>query len=136
MEENDNPKWPFELFGVECGEGWYPLIKPIFEYIEEYNKDKEKEEDKMKVLQCKEKFAGLRVYLNFYDEKVRKLIHEASEKSYETCEMCGKPGKVQVEGHWWYAMCDQCFNKMLDDRKKRQEEFLKMIEEKKKENGH
>lgn len=57
MEENDNPKWPFELFGVECGEGWYPLIKPIFEYIEEYNKNKEKEEDKMKVLQCKEKFA-------------------------------------------------------------------------------
>lgn len=79
---------------------------------------------------------GLRVYLNFYDDKVRKLIHEASEKSYETCEMCGKPGKVQVEGHWWYAMCDECFNKMLDERKKRHEEFLKMIGEKKNENGH
>ena len=132
MNEERKLKTPFELFGVECGKGWYPLIKPIFDYIEEYNKDKEGE-DKMEVLQCKEKFAGLRVYMNFYDDKLRKLIDDAEEKSYNTCEICGKPCKTHIEGHWWYAMCDDCFNDMLENRKKRQDGFIQKVEELKKE---
>ena len=36
-------KTPWELFGVECGEGWFPLIEPILQYIQSYNKDKAEE---------------------------------------------------------------------------------------------
>ena len=31
-------KTPWELFGVECGEGWFSLIEPILQYIQSYNK--------------------------------------------------------------------------------------------------
>lgn len=54
MEENNELKEPYELFGVECDKGWYHIINPIFDYIEKYNK--ENPDNKIKVLQVKEKF--------------------------------------------------------------------------------
>lgn len=43
---------------LEIGEGWYPLVEPLFEYIEEYNKTTDVP---IKVLQVKEKFGGLKI---------------------------------------------------------------------------
>ena len=40
-------KTPWELFGVECGEGWFSLIEPILQYIQSYNKDKAEEYQKV-----------------------------------------------------------------------------------------
>ena len=75
--ENKIPT-PIELFGIECGKGWYKLIEPIIKYIEEYNQDK-KEEDKIKIIQIKEKFGELRFYTNFGTEELHKMIEEAEE---------------------------------------------------------
>lgn len=36
---NDKLQTPYELFGVECGDGWKGLLKPIFDYIEKYNSE-------------------------------------------------------------------------------------------------
>ena len=27
---------PFNMFGIECGKGWFPLIKPIIDYIDNH----------------------------------------------------------------------------------------------------
>lgn len=55
MNEKSHIPHPFEIFGVECHKGWFELLKPIFSYVQEYNRDKE-EEEQIKFLQIKEKW--------------------------------------------------------------------------------
>ena len=120
------PKWPYELYGVECDKGWKDLYQPVLDYVTEYNKDKDGE-NKIEVHQVKEKFGGLRIYLSKYTPEIRKMIDEAEEKSYNTCEICGKHIKKPiVENHWIYSMCRNCFRK--DEERK--EEALKQFENK------
>ena len=38
-EENRRIKYPFELFGIECGYGWYGLVLPLYFAIQKYNKE-------------------------------------------------------------------------------------------------
>lgn len=120
------PKWPYELYGVECDKGWKDLYQPVLDYVTEYNKDKDGE-NKIEVHQVKEKFGGLRIYLSKYTPEIRKMIDEAEEKSYNTCEICGKHIKKPiVENHWIYPMCRNCFRK--DEERK--DEVLKQFENK------
>lgn len=105
------PWEPFELFGLECGKGWHELLKPIFDYIEEYNKDKT-EEDRMEICQIKEKFGELRVYLNFYNEEVQKLIDAAEDEANNTCELCGSKENVGLAYEGWLTTeCHDCMKK-------------------------
>lgn len=105
------PWEPYELFGIECDKGWHPLLKPIFDYIEEYNKDKD-DEHKMQICQIKEKWAELCVYLNFYTDDVDKLIQKAEEEAANTCELCGNKNNVGVSyGGWYVTKCHDCVKK-------------------------
>ena len=71
-------KTPWELFGVECGEGWFSLIEPILQYIQSYNKDKA-EEYQIVVYQIKEKWGILQLEIGNYPNELAKMI-EAAEK--------------------------------------------------------
>ncbi len=104
---------PFELFGVECGKGWEKVLQPIFDYVEEYNKDKE-DDGKLIPIQIKEKFGTLRVYMNFETDELSKLIEEAECNSYKTCEMCGSTEDVGmiVEG-WLTTKCHKCVKEQV-----------------------
>lgn len=105
------PWEPYELFGVECDKGWHELLKPIFEYINEYNKDKV-EEDRMEICQIKEKWGELCVYLNFYNDDVRKLIEIAEEEASNTCELCGSKENVGMAYEGWLTTeCHECMKK-------------------------
>lgn len=105
------PTWPYEEFGIECGDGWKPLIQPIIDYIQEYNKDKP-EEEHIEIHQIKEKFAGLRVYLNFYNTEVRSLIERAEEEAEHTCEICGTKENVGMTVNGWLTTkCKNCVAK-------------------------
>lgn len=42
-----------------------------------------------------------------YDLEANKAIRKAEKLSYETCEVCGKPGKCNEEG-WLSVKCDEC----------------------------
>lgn len=53
--ERFTPKWPYELFGIECGKGWEHLYQPLIDYVEKYNVGKEGN-DRMEIHQIKEKF--------------------------------------------------------------------------------
>ena len=108
---------PYELFGVECGKGWFKLLEPIVEYINDYNKDK-KEEEKIVFDQIKEKWGGLRVYTNFGNEELFKLIDEAENKSYEVCELCGSEEEVGMRLTGWNTtMCLECLKKEVKEGK-------------------
>ena len=114
--EKFTPQWPYALFGVECRDGWKPLYQPLIDYVEKYNIGK-KDEEKMEIHQIKEKFGGLRFYVNFYTDELREMIREAEEKSFTTCEMCGKHiDKPITENYWIYAECEDCHGKWLRER--------------------
>ena len=113
MEENKNNyiPHPFELFGIECHKGWYDLLTPVFEYVENYNKDK-KDEEQIKFLQIKEKWGGLNIYTNFGNDELFKLIDKAEEESYNVCEECGSRNDVGMrESGWMTTMCLECIKK-------------------------
>lgn len=110
------PVWSYEEFGIECGDGWKPLITPILEYIKEYNKDKP-EEEHIEIHQIKEKFAELRVHLNFYNDEITELIRQAEIAASQTCEICGSTHDVGLSmGGWLTIKCKQCVVKNAHKR--------------------
>ncbi len=108
----EEPKHPYYLFGVECGDGWKSIYQPIIDYIVEYNLKQDNDENKIEIHQIKEKFGGLRIYLSHYTDELRAMIEDAEEKSFNTCEICGKHiDKPIVESHWIYTECEDCHRK-------------------------
>jgi hypothetical protein len=94
-------------WGFTCGDGWYNIIEELFTKLDEIAPKK------IVLDQVKEKFGGLRVYFHtteslgeVYDQ-VDKLIDEAEDKSFKTCENCGESGKVRGGG-WIRTLCDKC----------------------------
>jgi len=57
--------------------------------------------------QVKEKFGILRFYTTACTEPIYKLIQEAEHISSITCEVCGKPGTLRIDG-WYKTRCDHC----------------------------
>lgn len=132
LRENEpkvEPKHPYELFGIECDKGWEKLYQPIIDYIEDYNKDKEGD-DRIEILQIKEKFGHLTIYVSKKTDELRSMIEDAEADSYHTCEVCGKHiNKPITEHHWIYPMCRKCFDEMNEKRQKAMEEVARKIKE-------
>ena len=117
-KDKDNKiKTCYELFGIECGEGWSELYEPIIAKVHEFNEGKT-DEEKIYIHQIKEKFGGLRVYLSSYTEELSKMVDAAEEASFHTCEFCGKPGKERSDG-WIYTLCDDCWAELQEKKKNR-----------------
>jgi hypothetical protein len=82
--------------GIDIGNGWMPLVieldRKLLELVPDY-----------KLLQVKEKFGGLRYYVEGvpFDSEAYRLIEEAESKSYQTCEECGEPGYETTSGGYW-----------------------------------
>ena len=55
--------------------------------------------------QVKEKFGGLRFYVDRATEEHYNYINFAESMSYRTCEVCGNPGKRYTDG-WHQVLCD------------------------------
>jgi hypothetical protein len=92
-----DPMLSLMCFGFECDDGWYKLIKKLC-------KDITATGDKCTVVQVKEKFGGLRFYIEAGSSKVYELISKAESDSFKICEVCGKPGKVEGTG-WFKTVC-------------------------------
>jgi hypothetical protein len=56
-------------------------------------------------VQVKEKFGGLRFYVQAATDKHYSYITFAESMSYRTCEECGAPGKTYTDG-WHTTLCD------------------------------
>jgi hypothetical protein len=85
--------------------GWNQLIKDLIEDIIELGWNKE-------VCQVKEKFGGLRFYINESSDEVFKRIGEAEEKSYTVCEVTGEPGKLRRDIGWIRTLSDEEYSKI------------------------
>ena len=104
-------------FGFDHHDGWFELIKELSENIDKELKKLQKDKIKnFQVDQVKEKFGGLRFYVNFApSNKIRKLIEVAERNSYEICEYCGKKGKLRGDLCWVLTLCDKCYFKRLGE---------------------
>ncbi len=93
----------FHSRNIEVGNGWYNIVYDLCSKIN--NKLSDDEKEKFIVTQVKEKFGGLRFYTNLVNDEVEKLIIEAEEKSFKTCEKCGKVGKKRLDLGWVKCYC-------------------------------
>ena len=84
---------------------WNPIITE--EMVAERKARMFDEEDKIPVaIQVKEKFGGLRFYIAGGNDEHYALINFAESLSYNTCEVCGKPGKANRDG-WITTRCNE-----------------------------
>jgi ribosomal protein L37AE/L43A len=95
----DRPKIKSSLF-CEVHDGWLPLIKELIEKLITAGWNKE-------ICQIKQKFGGLRFYVNDASDECHKLINEYEAKSKVTCETCGEPGVLRINNSWLYTSCDK-----------------------------
>ena len=86
-----------EVCGV--GKGWYGIVKRLIEDLIELGWNRE-------ICQIKEKFGGLRFYINEGSEDIFNRIRLAEDASYLTCEVCGEPGTPRAGG-WITTLCDE-----------------------------
>jgi len=107
-------------WGITCGDGWYDIIDTLCESIQQRVQFINGQRILVKstlvptkslMLTCeagqiKEKFGGLRFYIDGGDDFINGLISMAESISYKTCEMCGSKGKP--EGKWIKTLCEKC----------------------------
>ena len=102
------PQHSIELFGLECGDGWYDLIYNLSGQIEDLVKKLPRKQRKhFHVDQIKEKFGTLRFYMRSSTDEMEDQISKAEDISAKTCETCGSPGKTLSTGGWWYTSCEK-----------------------------
>jgi hypothetical protein len=101
---------------LECvGPGWAKLINEVYDLIEEEPKG-----GRPAVVQCKEKFGGLRAYITNGSDKLYNAIYKIESRSKAICEFCGKPGKITTIRGWDVTTCKKC----LALKQKEQEKVL------------
>jgi len=138
------------------GEGWIPLIAKLtsminnkIEDIKKYNdswlenevitadkhESNKKLAEKFKIVQIKEKFGGLRFYIEGTDYKEHKEIHAwiqfAEIMADGLCEGCGTNQALGVTSGWMRTICQPCAIEIdkgdvwmsKEDRKKQIEEY-------------
>jgi hypothetical protein len=59
-------------------------------------------------VQVKEKYGGLRFYVNGGDDNIENMITQAEQTSESTCELCGKHGETLNKHGWLQTLCTQC----------------------------
>ena len=93
-------------FGFMCSDGWFDII---------YNLSKEivAIDPEVEAVEVKEKWGGLRFYVNPTKREVFDAIDKAEELSYKTCEECGKKGKLRDKLPWILTLCDKCYEEHL-----------------------
>ena len=101
---NDFPEFFKDIHPLNFSvpDGWTDIVYELCAKIKKIAPD-------TKVGQIKEKFGGLRFYLNTSSSnKVRVLIDDAENKSFKTCEICGEPGKIDSVKGWLLTLCPKC----------------------------
>lgn len=81
--------------GFWVPDGWHDLIYNLSKDISALNLN-------VHVVQIKIKFGGMRYYLHEHHSEIEKLIGVAEERSYYTCECCGKYKQEENK------LCDTC----------------------------
>jgi len=92
---------------LPVGDGWYKIMDELCNKIQ--NHIKRNKLKHIRVVQIKEKFGGLRFYINESSEEIYEYVYKAEEESLVTCEECGSKDRVkQIRGDWIATLCYKC----------------------------
>ena len=98
-------------WGFECGDGWYWLINRLCSNLQ-WNTDHNNTSGKypqVVAVQVKEKFGGLRFYIESASDAQYAVIDFAETLSEYTCEKCGSVKDVgQTTIRWVTTLCKEC----------------------------
>lgn len=106
---------PIAHRGLECGQGWYPIIEDLAVWLEEEASALKAAGKRLPVpviTQVKEKLGTLTVHVSgfppkrFFAELLPRL-NTASGRSKTVCEICGAAGTSHEDGYM-RTRCDKC----------------------------
>jgi hypothetical protein len=80
--------------------GWQPLIQEFLDFCEQLPYE-------VTIMQVKEKFGGLRIYMAYSNDEVEEKKAKLEKKASETCEICGQPGYLRTDRSWIKTLCDK-----------------------------
>lgn len=120
---------------VECGVGWKAIVDALVVELDAIWEGFNGKAGAWCPMQVKEKFGSLRFYCDYavpeaeapagtlkdFDERREKsyaAIEKAENKSAETCERCGAPGKNESVGGWLATVCEDCHKRWQERSKK------------------
>jgi len=90
-----------DAYFFDVSDGWIPLIQNLIEELIEAGWNKQ-------ICQVKEKFGGLRFYINDASDEIWNIIEKYESLSYETCELCGEKAELRKHGYgWWLTLCNK-----------------------------
>jgi hypothetical protein len=88
------------------GSGWNLIIKNLIQDLIRLGWNKE-------VIQVKEKFGGLRFYINEGTDEIHQRIGQTELESMKTCEITGRPGKIRTDIGWYRTLCDEEYERII-----------------------
>ncbi len=102
--EEFKQKWPCVKVGIAIGVGWLDMLDEMLQAATDAGFDPERDQ----IIQIKEKFATIRVYINYAEadesdpKRVRRIEEalDSKDRSGRTCEVCGKPGQIYYDCVW------------------------------------
>lgn len=88
------------LENPDCDKGWIPLLRSTLSSLLLVGWDGN-------LLQVKEKFGGLRIYIGSGTDIMFDMLDTAEQESFTICEVCGEPGKLRMDRSWYKTLCDE-----------------------------
>ena len=86
---------------VEFSDGWKNLVLDLFRELDAVGWNR-------RVTMMKEKWGGLQFAFRrnldkklANEKKLFEIVEKYERKSLETCHLCGKPGKLRDDSHYW-----------------------------------
>lgn len=103
QDRNKSPLETSMCWGIDCGDGWFDLLDSLCSQIT-YHLERHPDTPPVVAFQVKEKWGGLRFYVNGGDQTTDNWISFAEHMSYRICEVCGSPGTTNRSG-WITTRC-------------------------------
>ena len=103
-KQNLSPRALARLYGpvyFGISDGWFNLLLDLSVKLEAMEGI-----SSVHVVQIKEKFGGLRFYVDAANNEMYRAIEAAEDASTRTCEVCGEPGESRGGG-WIVTLCDE-----------------------------
>lgn len=101
LEEN---KVTVSIGGDYVGPGWWPLLRCVFLALKSSGWDGQ-------AAQIKEKFGGLRIYIDGLAPQYDAIVDAAESVSASVCECCGRSGQRRSSSGWLKTRCEDCIDK-------------------------
>jgi len=100
-------------FYFEISRGWHAPVRKACLALERIAEKHEAPEDpyedpdlRPRAAQIKEKFGGLRLYINGHSDEAAAIVDTAEAECAKLCEACGEAGRLRNDLGWITTLCD------------------------------